>query len=734
VVEGDPVENWTLTNNAELILEGGATDWVMATESTVRMTGGEMRSTGNSPGLWLANSTADIVGATVVATSSNASNGGRGLMVDNVWNNEKGSAANVRDSLLSGYDAGASVTNFGQLNVSASTLRGTGASAAALRSYGGTANFTDGSVLVGQREGVHFGARRGASEDSTFTLDNSSLESITGSALMLNYDAVAHITLRNGATVAAGNGVLLEVDSSAVAHLNADSVALVGDIVSTGVGNAHVALNDASLTGRMTGAGDVALTGASQWKMTDDSDITTLQLANGSVLSLGDGSRFHTLRVSGNANGTGGTLLFNAALGDDGSARDRMHVQGATAGQFGVAVINIGGEGAHTREGIELITVDGASDGQFELVGRAVGGQYEYFLVKGSKSSPDDGNWYLRSEAPTVPDPCDADPSLPGCGGEVVEPPVPVLRPEAGAYLANQAAAVGLFQHRYHDRNGDAASAAEGTQGWVRVTRNQADYGVIGDQLQVNADSSVLHVGSDVFTWGPSQRMRAGVMLAAGQANNTVASAVTGYAAKGKVRGTAAGVYGTWTQQPDTGERAYVDGWLQHGRYRNSVTGDGLQQERYDARSTAASLEAGYAWKMYATARSALYLEPQVQLGWTHYRADQLTERNGTVVAQDRAGGVSGRAGMRLHGVATGAGNQVAPFLALNWLRGDADNRIRFDGERMAGGVPQNRYELNAGAQLQFGTAWSAWGDMALQRGDGGYRNVGMQLGLRRAW
>lgn len=54
--------------------------------------------------------------------------------------------------------------------------------------------------------------------------------------------------------------------------------------------------------------------------------------------------------------------------------------------------------------------------------------------------------------------------------------------------------------------------------------------------------------------------------------------------------------------------------------------------------------------------------------------------------------------------------------------------------EQLEVDTPQNRYEVQAGAQLRLGTNWAAWGQMNLQRGDSGYRNVIGQLGLRRSW
>ncbi|PAM47156.1 hypothetical protein CEJ63_23150, partial [Acinetobacter baumannii] len=111
-----------------------------------------------------------------------------------------------------------------------------------------------------------------------------------------------------------------------------------------------------------------------------------------------------------------------------------------------------GGAGALTSEGIRLISVGGQSDAQFSLQGRAVAGAYDYFLYKGGVATPDDGNWYLRSEyVPPVDPPEPPDPpqppidppappiNPPGPPGPPVDPPLPpapprVERPEPAVY------------------------------------------------------------------------------------------------------------------------------------------------------------------------------------------------------------------------------------------------------------------------------------------------------------
>jgi outer membrane autotransporter protein len=69
-----------------------------------------------------------------------------------------------------------------------------------------------------------------------------------------------------------------------------------------------------------------------------------------------------------------------------------------------VRVINVGGGGAQTVEGIKIIDVGGASNGAFSLLGdyviqgqqAVVGGAYAYTLQKNGVSTPTDGDWYLR--------------------------------------------------------------------------------------------------------------------------------------------------------------------------------------------------------------------------------------------------------------------------------------------------------------------------------------------------
>ncbi len=596
-------------------------------------------------------------------------------------------------------------------------------------------------------------------DNGSLGIDGGSLVSARHGGVWLRSSRDPGLTLSNGALVSGGNGIGLALDAAVAGRFDVvlqGGSQMVGDIVITpededaGLvpqSDVHVRLADGSL---WQGSSDLVQTMAiergSQWTLTGDATVGELQVLDSGV-ALSDGSgRFNTLTVDGDLHSEGATFLFQGALGGDDSAFDRLHVRGDTSGDASIAVRNIGGAGAQTTDGIQLIEVDGASLANYTLTGRAVAGSHEYFLFQGGLADPSDGNWYLRSQ---WFDACADDPNAPGCvvdpgpgpdpgeggeegeggGGDPVIPP-PVLRPEAGAYLANQSAAINMFSHRLNDRIG-AVSLDEGRAAWARVGRQQADFSAVGGQLSIDGTTSVLQIGSDLLRRGNAAF---GVMLGTGRADSNALSDLTGYSAKGRVRGNAVGIYGTWLQGADGTQGAYIDATLQYGRFDNRVQGIGLAPERYDSRMASASLETGYTFNVWQGAARALYVQPQLQLSHVDFRADRHVESNGTVIDHADAGGLSGRLGVRVFGHGTASGNTVQPYLGVNWLRGSGTSTLQFNDDTLGADLPRNRYEVQAGAELKLGQRWGAWGGVSAQRGDYGYRNVGAQLGLRMAW
>nr|WP_253901081.1 autotransporter outer membrane beta-barrel domain-containing protein [Stenotrophomonas maltophilia] len=585
----------------------------------------------------------------------------------------------------------------------------------------------------------------GAQVEGELVVDGGSLVSMNHGAI--NAAGAATISLGAEAMAAGGNGVLLNVEdelSSVVLEMDGRAYAQ-GDVIGVDtngdgivVANTAVSIaNAAHWKGATHGAVDrISLAGGGQWTMTEDSLVGQVSLNDGVILfDSPDATGHKTLTVSGDFDSKGGTLVLNTELGDDSALTDQLHVVGDTSGHANVVVNNVGGVGAQTADGIQVIRVDGASNAEFKLAGRAVGGLYEYFLFKGGKIDPNDGDYYLRSQLPSPPS-CDEDPTGEDCQGvdptdptDPTDPPA-VLRPEVGGFLANQVAATQMFTQRHHDRS----ATANGRGAWARVTRTQAKYGLVGDQLSVDGASNTLQVGSDVWAWDAG-RGQIGVMAGHGTSNSTAASSLTGYEARGKVTGNMMGVYASWAQSPDQEGGLYLDGSLQYARFHNTVRGDALAGESYGSRTGVVSAEVGYGFSLYDSGRSALFVEPQLQLSYRRFDADSLVEANGTLINGNDANGLSSRVGLRVFGHATSdVGGRVQPFMEMNWIHESARNSLSFNHEQLDGALPKNRYEVKAGAEVRLSPRWSGWGDLGVQRGNRDYKEVAGQIGLRANW
>ncbi|MGK3726643.1 MULTISPECIES: autotransporter outer membrane beta-barrel domain-containing protein [Stenotrophomonas] len=80
------------------------------------------------------------------------------------------------------------------------------------------------------------------------------------------------------------------------------------------------------------------------------------------------------------------------------------------------------------------------------------------------------------------------------------------------------------------------------------------------------------------------------------------------------------------------------------------------------------------------------------------------------------------------------AGVSVSKYVVTNWYRDGASNGMAFDDEALNASVPRNRYELNAGARVDFRSGLSAWGGFGVMRGDHGYREATANLSMSYKW
>jgi len=641
---------------------------------------------------------------------------------------------------------GAHAKDSGRVELTNSSIRTTGDLAHGLMVDGGTVTTTDTTIETDGR--VAYGAivQAGGNLD----MYGGSITSQQAAGLGLHDPG--KIQIGGGAIIAGGDAAFAEVDplstKSFTVTLDGGSQA-IGDIRLSASTNppptdetkASLLLkNKAAWHGATSIVRDLSLESGSTWTVTGDSHIGSLASNRGVVAFAPTApNTFATVTVAGNYEGNGGLLRMRSQLGDDSSPGDLLHVMGDTSGDTRIAVDALDGAGGQTQEGIQLVRVDGASHGDFDLAGRAVAGAYEYFLHKGSISAPDDGGWYLRStrEPDPIVEPETGTPEPEGGFVDIPEPetaPEPVvgerlLRPEVGTYRANQTAALEMFQ------GGPGAGEDEERTGarqhvWARFDRRHTAFNA-GSQLTTTSSTSELTIGADLFH-DPDTDAHVGIMASTGRADTRGTSNLTHYSARGRVRGSAGGIYGGFRADVGT----YLRGWAQYGHFNQRVEGDALRPERYGTGVLTASLEGGHRWRHALTRDTDTYIEPQAEILMSRLRGGKHIEANGTHVAAQNANGATARLGVRTAARwNTPNGHVASPYFAANWLRrlGRLD-ATTFSQEAFTAGVPRNSYALKLGVALLRSTGWSAWTDVETRFGAQRYRRVTGSIGIRKSW
>ncbi|EPM0023606.1 autotransporter outer membrane beta-barrel domain-containing protein [Citrobacter farmeri] len=522
-----------------------------------------------------------------------------------------------------------------------------------------------------------------------------------------------------------------------------DNSHIFGDTVSQSINAAalNLTLNTAStMTGRMVRGNSMALDDTSRWNVTGDSDVTTLSnLGTVAFTAPGDDGAFKTVTVGDYLGG--GTLIMNTALGDDSSATDRLIVSGNTAGTTKLYVNNVNGSGTTTVNGIEVISVGGQSDGLFTLENRALAGAYEYFLHQ------DNGDWYLRSAlAPEPPQPQEPDqpqepehtgeqPSTPVSPAQPTPEPTPVqdaqiYRPEAGAYLANMAAANRLFSHSLKDREG----RAENSSMWLRQSafRNNSRDG--SGQLQMGSNNYVVQGGGELWNGQPGEqdRLGVGVMAGYGYSNGNTHSSKSHYDAKNSVQGYSAGAYATWYQNAESLNGGYADSWLQYSWMRASVNGEGQVGENYGIKGLSASLEGGYRQPLHQSTSGAFFITPQAQVIWSGMKADRHQEVNGTRV--EGSGNAQTRLGLNLSYDALDeqeSGKLYTVYGEVNWLHSTNNANVTMDNVRVEQAGSRNLGEVKLGFEGQPTEALTLWTNLAQRVGTEHYTDTSVNVGIK---
>lgn len=366
--------------------------------------------------------------------------------------------------------------------------------------------------------------------------------------------------------------------------------------------------------------------------------------------TVGPGNSIGTLTIAGNYAGQGGLLQIESTLGGDGSPSDRLVVTGDTSGTTHVKVVNVGGQGAQTVEGIKLVDVQGASNGSFDLAGdyvfqgqqAVVAGAYAYRLYKGGASTPSDGDWYLRSAViqPADNNPPPTNPPPP----PLYAPSVPVY--EAYAGVLRRLNDPGTLQQRIGSP--DMASSPAGAENartsaaWVRAYGDHADLAPQTSTTGTHYDASTqrLQAGFD----GLVRESEAGALVAGATLQyGKVTSDVSSVYGLGRIKSTGYGIGGTLTWYGRNG--LYVDAQAQWNRYDSDLSSRTLGKVLADG-NKGSGYNAGVEIGQKFALGERWSLIPQGQLTYATVDFDRFTDPYGASVRRKDGDSLVARGGM----------------------------------------------------------------------------------------
>ncbi|EFB7586410.1 autotransporter barrel domain-containing lipoprotein [Escherichia coli] len=603
-------------------------------------------------------------------------------------------------------------------------------------------------------------------------------------------------TLRTDADGALGNTRELNISNAAIVDLNGSTQTVE---TFTGQMGSTVLFKEGALTvnkggisqGELTGGGNLNVTGGTlaieglnarynaltsvspnaEVSLDNTQGLGRGNIANDGLLTLknvtgelrnsisGKGIVSATARTDVELDGDNSRFVgqFNIDTGSALSVNEQKNLGDASVINNGLLTIstersrvdNIGGVGAQTVNGIELIEVGGNSAGNFALTtGTVEAGAYVYTLAKGKGN--DEKNWYLTSKWDGVtpadtPDPINNPP--------VVDPEGPsVYRPEAGSYISNIAAANSLFSHRLHDRLGEPQytdslhSQGSASSMWMRHVGGHERSSAGDGQLNTQANRYVLQLGGDLAQWSSNAQDRWHLGVMAGYANqhsNTQSNRV-GYKSDGRISGYSAGLYATWYQNDANKTGAYVDSWALYNWFDNSVSSDNRSADDYDSRGVTASVEGGYTFEAgtFSGSEGTLntwYVQPQAQITWMGVKDSDHARKDGTRIETEGNGNVQTRLGVKTYLIShhqrdDGKQREFQPYIEANWINNSKVYAVKMNGQTVSRDGARNLGEVRTGVEAKVNNNLSLWGNVGVQLGDKGYSDTQGMLGVKYSW
>jgi outer membrane autotransporter protein len=483
---------------------------------------------------------------------------------------------------------------------------------------------------------------------------------------------------------------------------------------------------------------------------------------NRGTIAPGPRSGFGTLTIAGDYAAQGGNLEIRTQLGADDSPTDKLVITGDSAGTTPVTVKNMGGAGAQTQRGIQVVQVHGLSAGRFDLAngdyvigGRPalVAGAYGYVLQQDSA----DGGWYLRSSltnpgttptdpgttptdpgtTPTDPGTTPTDPGTPSPGGGTpsAEPPL-LYQPGVPVYEAYANTLLHLSQlptlrQRVGNRLYDSADA--GRNGvWSRVegSTGRLDPAASTTGARQDIDSWKTQFGVDRILAGQEEgsRLVGGLAFYYGKADTRVSSVY----GDGTIDTTAYGLTPTLTWYGKNG--VYIDAQAQATWFDSDLNSRlaGKLKGGQKAQSYGLGIEAGKAFGL----SEGFALIPQAQLTYVSTRFDRFNDRFGARVESDKGDSLLGRLGIALdyksNWQTAGVKRESSVYGVVNVKHEFLDGtRVRVADTQVASRMARTWGSVGAGVNYGWGERYAIYGQVDADSDFSGSHVVTATAGFR---
>ncbi|WP_254847154.1 autotransporter outer membrane beta-barrel domain-containing protein [Pseudomonas fluorescens] len=659
-------------------VSGSTVNIESARVSSSNATGGAVR---------LENSKATVSNSTITNTQ------GVGLQALGIVGVSGGSSAEITSSNISGLLGGAQATSGSQLHFKDNTVvQGTGANSIGLSLQGGTATASQ-STISGGANGVVFTRGRGDTTEGKLVLDQSSVEGVSGSAILVRGAAgrtpTVTIDVLNNSQLRGGDGKLLSVTGGGSATMNVDNSRLTGNVVADAGSTVNLSLqNNAELTGQLQNVSSLSVGNTSNWNMTGDSQVGALNMAGGTV-TMGATNEFYQLNLqtlSGN-----GTFVMGTDF--DQGKTDFINVTGEATGNHSLALAASGSELVKTQ-----VVHTGGGDAAFSLEGGPVDmGAYAYNLKQ-------EGNdWFLDTQTRVISRSARVVTAL-------FNTPVTIMTAEEGSL---------------RQRMGELRYSPHSTGLWIRGFGSKYDVSQ-SSGTGYSQNLKGFSIGADT-PLGDSQ-WKVGVF--GGHSNSDVNPA---RGAAGTVKSYFLGTYATWM---DEESGFYFDAVAKANRFQNqakaTLSDNTSTKGGYNNVGGGVSAELGRHIKLGESS----FIEPYGRLSTIVVQGGTYSLKNGLQVDGERTRSRTAEAGATVgHEFQLDDGTLIKPYLRAAMVHEFANNnKVTVNNQTFNNDLSGSRTKYGAGVAVSFTQDLQAHVDLETSTSDKIKQKAAVNVGVRYAF